>query len=407
VRAVWWLVMLAIAWPRAGNAEDLDAPDPEILRELSKAYELDTEYFTLRFGGGFLVDYVRFWQDDDSEAQMALHPESGIRDLRGLASGRLYWQRLSYTIGYMYDVPPNKWRFRQTGLKLALPELGGYLFVGRTKEGFSTNKLMVGYYGWFNERAAVNDAMLPILGDGLRWTGKLFGGGLVYNVGAFADPLSDEEPFNKNDWQVAARAVWLPIADAAEDHVVHLALDARYAGANDGFLQYRSKPEAFLAQSQAVDTGMFPASRSAMAGVEAYYVRGPWSAGLEYFFNRVSSTPTGDPFFHGGEVFAAYMFTGETHPYNADGAFFTNVVPDSSLFAGGTGAWELAVRGSLVDLDSGLVTGGKLTRFTALVNWYVSRSLRLEACYGFGVLDRSNLESATHFLQTRIQLSIE
>jgi hypothetical protein len=39
-------------------------------------------------------------------------------------------------------------------------------FLGRTKQGFSTNKFMVGYYGWFNERSAANDAFLPILADG-------------------------------------------------------------------------------------------------------------------------------------------------------------------------------------------------------------------------------------------------
>jgi hypothetical protein len=29
----------------------------------------------------------------------------------------------------------------------------GHIFVGRTKEGFSLNKVMIGYGGWTNERA--------------------------------------------------------------------------------------------------------------------------------------------------------------------------------------------------------------------------------------------------------------
>jgi phosphate-selective porin OprO/OprP len=396
----------AIAW-----CEDLDAPDPTEESELSKAYEYERGGFSLRFGGGLLFDYAHYWQDEDSEQQLELRPESGIRDLRVLVSGRLFWSRLTYTLGYMYDARPNEWRFRQTGLNLQVPELGGYLFIGRTKEGFSTNKLMVGYYGWFNERSAANDAFIPILADGARWTASVFGGKLIYNIGAFADAISDKESFNKNDWQVAGRAVWLPLAqpDSKTDvrPVLHLAVDARVAGANDGFLQYRSKPEAFLAQSYAVDTGKFEASRSTMLGVEAYYARGPLSSGTEYFFNKVSSSSTNDPFFHGGEVFVAYLLTGETHPYNFRGGFFQDVVPAKSFFSGGPGAWELALRCSYVDLDSGLIAGGKFTRITPLLNWYMSDTLRFEAAYGYGMLDRDGLQGTTQFFQTRIQLSIK
>jgi phosphate-selective porin OprO and OprP len=399
--------------PSHGVCEDLDAPDPSDVTR-SKTYEYEHEYFSIRLGGGLLIDYARYDQDDDSERQIFLNPESGIRDLRGLASGRIIWPRLTYTVGLMLDVRPNDWRFRQTGLRIQIPELGGYLFLGRTKEGFSTNKFMVGYYGWFNERSAVNDAFIPILADGARWTASAFGGHLVYNVGAFADALSDDESFNKNDWQGAGRVVWLPLAgDESDvetdptDTVLHLAGELRYAGANDGFLQYRSRPESFLAQEFAVDTGQFPASRSTIVGVEAYYVRGPFSSGLEYFFNQVSSEPTNDPFFHGGEIFAAYLFTGETHPYNKGGGYFDDVVPSETFFSGGPGAWELAVRLSYVDLDSELVSGGKFSRATALVNWYLTDTLRFEAAYGYGVLDRFGIEGGTHFFQTRIQLQVK
>ncbi len=397
---------LLTAWPARGVCEDLDAPDPKDVT-VSKAYHFETDYFSIRLGGGLLIDYTRFVQDEDSEMQLDLHPESGVRDLRGLVSGRLPIPRVTYTFGYMLDVRPNEWRVRQTGLRIAVQELGGYLFLGRTKEGFSTNKFMVGYYGWFNERSAANDAFLPILADGARWTASVLGGKLVYNVGAFADPLSDDESFNKNDWQVAARAVWLPLGGSSEDGMLHLAGEARYAGANDGFLQYRSKPEAFLAQENAVDTGMFEASRSTMLGAEAYYVHGPLSSGLEYFVNQVSSTPANDPFFHGGEIFVAYMFTGETHPYKQEGGYWEDVTPARTFFSGGCGAIELALRASYVDLDSETIQGGKFFRVTSLVNWYLTSALRFEAAYGYGLLDRFDLVGGTHFFQTRVQVQVK
>lgn len=392
--------------PTTARSEDLDSPDPEEVGP-SKAYEYDHEYFSLRFGGGLLSDYNGFEQDADSEQQLGLHNEIGIRDLRFLVSGRTPVKGLIYTWGYAYIASTNEWRFRQTGLKLMIPALNGSVFLGRTKEGFSTNKFMVGYYGWFNERSVANDAFIPILADGIRWTGAGAGNRIVYNVGAYADPISDVESFNKNDWQLAARVVWLPLGTVSEEGVLHLALEGRFAGANNGQLQYKSKPESFLAQTNIVDTGLFDASSSAMAGIEAYYVHGPLSSGLEYFVNRVSSGPADDPFFHGGELFAAYMFTGETHPYKADAAIFEDVIPKRTFFEGGWGAWELAMRMSYVDLTSGPIQGGTFFRFTSLVNWYVTANLRLESAYGYGLLDRFDRTGGIHFFQTRVQLQFK
>ncbi|HEY5920484.1 MAG TPA: porin, partial [Kofleriaceae bacterium] len=293
-----------------------------------------------------------------------------------------------------------------TGLKLQFPELGGFLFVGRTKEGFSTNKMMVGYYGVFSERNAANDAFIPILADGLRWTAVGFGGKLVYNVGVFADPWSEKHSFNKNDWQFVGRAVWLPFAVPDSGDVLHLAADARYAAADDGMLQYRSKPEAFLAQSFAVDTGELEASRSTMLGVEAYYHPGPWLLGGEYYVNQVSSMPADDPLFHGGEIFAAYMITGEKHPYNGRAGVFLDVTPKRSLVNGGPGAWEIALRATYVDLDSGTIAGGTFFRVTPVLNWYVTDVLRFEAMYGYGVLDRFGMSGGAQYFLTRMQIAL-
>ena len=136
----------------------------------------------------------------------------------------------------MYDKAKNDWRFRQTGIMVEVPELWGSIFVGRTKEGFSTSKIMVGYQGWTNERAAINDALLPILADGIKWSGYVPSGKFVYNFGWFGDSRTENESFNKNDNQFAARAVWLPFT-GTDKGILHLALEARSAASNDGFLQ--------------------------------------------------------------------------------------------------------------------------------------------------------------------------
>lgn len=392
--------------PRTVRSEDLDSPDPEEVTP-SKAYQYDHEYFSIRFGGGFLFDYNGYDQDADSKQQLDLNNEIGIRDLRMLVSGRTPFKGLVYTMGYAYIADKNEWRFRQTGFRLAIPALSGAFFLGRTKEGISTNKFMVGYYGWFNERSAVNDAFIPILADGIRWTGTAASNLFVYNVGAYADPVSKVESFNKNDWQLVGRFVYLPLGTDPEAGLLHLALSGRFAGADNGQLQYKSKPESFLAQENVVDTGKFDASTSTIGGIEAYYENGPLSSGLEYYVNWVSSGPANNPFFHGGELFAAYMFTGETHPYKAISGVFEDVIPKRTFFEGGWGAWELAMRLSYVDLTSGPIQGGMFSKFTALVNWYMTSALRLEAAYGYGLLDKDNRTGGMHLFQTRVQLQFK
>ncbi len=406
-RACWIAAALIVGDAHSPLAEDLDAPDPGFEEPSPEHWnEYDSRYFSIRAGGGMLIDYVDFDQSAASAEMMPVDATGGIRDLRLLVAGKLFTKNLIYSVGYMYDAANDKWLFRQTGLNIAVPRLNGMLFIGRTKEGFSTNKMTTGYFGWFNERSAANDAFLPILADGVRFTAAPFGGKLVYNLGGFNDVLSETESFNKNDWQFVGRAVWLPFAGPDSNQVLHLATEVRYAGSEDGFLQFRSKPEAFLAQSFAVDTGKFEADRSTIFGVEAYYLRAPFSGGGEYFFNQVQSTPARDPFFHGGEVFVAYMFTGETHPYNARSAVFEDVVPHRSLVDGGPGAWELAVRLSYVDLDDEMIAGGKFLRITPLLNWYPTDTVRFEAAYGYGMLDRMNMDGGTQFFQLRMQIVI-
>ncbi len=126
--------------------------------------------------------------------------------------------------------------------------------------------------------------------------------------------------------------------------------------------------------------------------------------GMEYYFNQVSSPETNNPLFHGGEIFAAYLFTGEVRPYNTRGAYFEAVSPAQSVFEGGRGALEGVLRYSYSDMDSGTIHGGKFWRITPMLNWYLSDNVRLEFVYGYSQLDRFGLTGYTQYFQTRLQV---
>lgn len=376
-------------------------------RRLISWNEIEGPWATLRIGGGFLYDYAAYSQDADSKEQMGLEPTDKLRDFRFLLKGRFTLiEGFSYTLGYMYDAAAGEWRFRQSGLQYEVPALRGRVFIGRTKEGISTNKMMVGYQGWTLERATANDAFLPILADGIKWMGNSKDGRIAYSLGWFGDQFSDDESFNRSDSQVVGRVVWLPLLLSDPERLLHLGAAWRHAKANDGTLQMRSKPESFPAQSYAIDTGRFAAQGSDIFAIETYYRPGPLLFGMEYFFNQVHSREADDPFFHGGEAFIAWIATGEVRPYNTTTTTFDRVSPARTVFEGGPGAWEFVLRYSCTDLDSRAIEGGRFWRITPLVNWHLSDNVRLEFAYGYGMLDRFGLHGATQFFQTRLQLQL-
>jgi phosphate-selective porin OprO/OprP len=384
------------------EAGEADAETPR--RRLIRWNEYDGPFFTIRVGGGVLYDYAAFSQDEESTEQFQLAPEVKPRDGRILFKGRLKFKRpVTWSAGFMYDGATDSWLVRETGIMVEVPEMWGHVFVGRTKEGFSLNKVMVGYAGWTMERATISDATIPILADGVKWLGLAPKLRLLWNFGVYGDWLSQGQSFSTYDHQIVGRLAWLPAF--RERTRLHLGASLRYGQPDEGVLRLRSRPENFIAP-YFVDTDEFPADNTKMVGVEAYYRPGPLLLGTEYFVQKVKAPTAGDPVFHGGDAVVSWLLTGETRAYNTRGGFFNQVSPARSVFEGGPGAWELVGRVSYIDLDDGPVRGGRFWRVTPMMNWYLSDQVRLEIAYGYGVLDRFNLVGATHFFQTRLQLQL-
>jgi phosphate-selective porin OprO and OprP len=301
----------------------------------------------------------------------------------------------------MYDRNNDEWLVRQTGVMVAVPELKGHVFVGRSKEGISLNMVMVGYAGWTMERSTTVVATVPLLADGIKWLGYVPKRHLLFNIGWYTDVLSEGQSFSSYDHQFVSRVGWLPIL---EDNgtLLHVALAGRYGLVNDRTLRLRSRPELNVAP-YFVDTEPFAARDTRLAQGEVYYRPGPWLFGTEYFVQKVNALDQPDPLFHGGDAVVSWLITGETRRYNTAGGYFLAVSPKRTVFQGGPGAWEAVLRFSYIDLDDGPIHGGRFWRLTPMVNWYLSDHLRLELAYGVGQLDRFGLVGTTQFLQTRLQ----
>jgi len=305
-----------------------DADTDEKPRKLGKGSwnEFDFGFTTFRFGAGFLMDLMTQIQDDASKTQVTMEPGFKVRDFRLIFRGRFNTKRpVSWQTGLMYDGATDTWFVRQTGLMIAVPELWGNFWIGRAKEGFSLNKVMVGYDGFTMERQTFTDATVPLLADGIKWLGYIPSSHLLWNVGVFTDVLSEGQSFSSYDYQFVARVAWLPlISDTGK--LLHIGGNFRTGQANNGQMRLRARPEANLAP-YFIDTGTFDAQSASTMGVEAYYRPGPWLFGLEYYFQRVNAPASGDPTVNGGEVVAAWLVTGDVRSYNKVGGYFRAVSP--------------------------------------------------------------------------------
>lgn len=375
-------------------------------RNLLSRLNVNLGFTTFELGGGMLVDYIGY--DSDSAARSQFDPPSigKLRDARFLVGGRFTTKRpFTWQAGVMYDAAAKKWLVRQTGIMIAIPELWGHVFIGRAKEGFSLNKVMVGYDGWTMERQPFTDASIPLLADGIKWLGYVPSQHWFWNLGAFVDKLSQGQTFSSYDHQFVARVGWVPLVADTAGTLVHTALSYRIGKPDRDSLRLRSRPEAFEAP-YFIDTGTFPASRSQQFGPEIYFRPGRFLLGGEYYWQYANSDRDGNLWFNGGEVVATWLATGETRSYNTVGNYFRSIAPARSVIGGGPGAWELVLKYSYANLNSREVQGGRFARVTPMINWYITDNMRLELGYGFGVLNRFGTIGRTQFFQARLQTEL-
>jgi phosphate-selective porin OprO/OprP len=376
-------------------------------RQLFSRMKFDAGFTTVTIGGGLLFDGAGYAQDSISRAQVgSLDPVIKLRDFRFLLNGRFKTKRpITWQTGIMYDEPNKKWLFRQTGLMVAVPEIWSHFFIGRAKEGFSLNKVMTGYDGWSMERLPFTDAVIPLLADGVKWLAITPDRHFFWNLGMFTDYLSKGQSFSSYNHQFVARVGWVPLVSDSVGTLLHVALNFRAGSLDADSVRLRSRPESFTAP-YFIDTKKFPATSASTMGIETYYRPGRVMIGGEYYWQRVQSPQTGNPWFHGGEFVATWLTTGETRSYNTVGNYFRDISPTKTVVEGGPGAWEAVFKLSYSNLTNGPLQGGIFWRATPMLNWHMTDNVRLEFGYGYGRLFELGARGVTHFFQSRIQMQL-
>ena len=387
----------------------LEVSPDDFLQKKKPPNEFEGTYSTLRVGLGYIGDAATYIQNATFKRQMdsaglAFGSKFETRDFRVMASGVSKIKRdISWKIGFMYDGDTKVWLLRETGITIGLPELFSHVFIGRTKEGYSMIKVMNGHSGLAAERQMGLDA-IPILADGIKWFGYLPKSKIFWNMGYFNDVFSKGQSFSTYAWQYDVRIGWMPAYDKEKNKVAHIAANFRYGKPLDKKMTLKSRPESNPAP-QIINTGLFQTDNSTHTGAEFYYSTGSLMIGSEIMMHSFKSKDFEDHKFYGGDLTLSYLFTGAKRPYNTAGSIFGFVPVKKSVFKGGWGELEGVLKFSSLDLEDGSIHGGKFWRITPMINWYMSKVVRMEFIYGYGVLDRYNLKGGLQIFQVRLQLS--
>jgi phosphate-selective porin OprO/OprP len=221
--------------------------------------------------------------------------------------------------------------------------------------------------------------------------------------------VGQSQPFaeaSSDTLRAIGRGVWRPLDEAGPGgDLLHLGLSASFVLAGGGSLQYRSRAESILSPYLA-DTHEIEGN-SAFVGLEAAWRRGPLTIQGEMLRSFVDAEEEGSLQLHGAYAQATWVLTGEERPYQRGQAIWGRIEPARPLAPrrGRWGALELTARTSWLDLDDGVIEGGRLWSASVGPAWTWNRWVRLLGSYVFARPTRSDEDDA-HVLQLRIELQL-
>lgn len=261
--------------------------------------------------------------------------------------------------------------------------------------------------GLFLERAAVAEMVrglaggdarsgLGVLANGERWyASAVLTGAVVGATGEFDEQTG-----------YLARVALNPLGDKTWGLHLGANLQGVLQPADTGagvtetkILRLRERPELRVDGIRLVDTGNINADGATAYGLELGGFYRNFQLSSEAFRVDVDRVGAFDPSFGGWYVQGAWTLTGESHVWTSASGGFKGVKPAKAFGKGGLGAWELAARYSVLDLDDGAgvrgaaalaggIRGGEQKITTFGLNWYPNAVFRFQAQYQQVVVDR-------------------
>lgn len=396
-----------------------DKKNIEIKVQWKNGFRISSEdkAFNVKFVGRILNDWAVINADDELENVFGetLLEGSGteFRQARIEFSGTIY---NDITFRSEYDFAGGDADFKDVWVGMKnVPGLGEIRF-GHQKEPFSLEQLNNVMYLVFMEKGLIS-ALVPTRNTGVKIINSTADNKIGWSLSVMKDVDDTGDGFKDgSDYNITGRVSGLPVSSDNGRNLLHLGLSYSHQFRKDNnTLRLRERPETHITDVRLADTGNIAGVKSVdLLGGEMGYVRGPLSLQSEYVYAMVDSQASNNPEFFSWYIFCSYFFTGENRAYRQDdgGGEFTRIKikNDFHINRPGRGAWEIALRYSMLDLNDNDIRGGKETNWTIGLNWFLNPNLRWGLNYILAeIRDRDSggvsIDKAdTDILMTRFQI---
>lgn len=379
-------ILLAAAAPFCVHGAGFSAGLDEGVR-----YETPGGDLKLRLGGRLHLDGATFDED-----KALLEDDLMVRRARLSLQADLY---RDWRLSLDYDLTDEEERYRSLSLRYS-----GYhkshITVGQFQEPFGLEEATSSNAILFMERSLAN-ALAP--GTNVGFGVKRWGDNWSASGGLFWETyIEDADPFASREGRgVTGRFTVAPLE--GKERVVHMGLSASWRVPDErGRLRFRTGPESGVTEVRLIDTGLIRHVDDYFTrGVEAAATVGPFMVQGEYVSTAVArNAGRDDVSFNGGYLAASYLLSGKQRRYSASSGAFGAVRLENGS------AWELALRRSSLDLNSGVISGGRQVNTSWGVNWYPHENVRLMFNYIQVDTDEAAGNDDPAILQARLQLAI-
>ena len=347
-------------------------------------------------------DWAGFLSDsDDIEAATGDSLDDGTEFRRArLGIEGTIFKRLEFEADY--DFADGESEIKDAYVAFLNIPVAGTIFLGHFKEPVGLENLTSSNYVTFMERSLMNE-FTPSRNSGIMVRNSWLEDHATFAVGVFKDTNSQGAGTGDGGYSLSLRGTAAPIIEQEGRQLVHLGVSYSRRDAEDDEVKFRSRPEVHLSP-RFVDTGDFAADRVDILGVELAAVFDSFSAQAEFMNAFVDSEANSDPNFYGLYAQVSYFVTGEYRRYNRAKGSFKKIKPVSNFLSSdeGTGAVELALRYSRLDLSDEMILGGELQDFTFGVNWYLSSKVRMMLNYIYA--DLKDVDEVS-IAQARMQIA--
>lgn len=313
--------------------------------------------------------------DDQLEAGLGdLEDHVGFRRAR-LGIGGLLHNRFQFLFEYDFAEGDVSFSDMYVGL-LDLPL--GNLKIGHFKEPFSLEELESSNDITFLERSLTN-SLAPRRNVGIMLYDDFLDQQATWALGLFRETDDTAVDTGNNQYAATGRVTGLPWYANDGRQLLHLGLAYSYREPTDDTIKIRSRPENFDSL-YFIDTTDLAVNSGQYLGGELALLYGPFSLQSEANYVTLDQSVGSNAEFTAAYLMASYILTGENRSYKRSSGTFGGVKPTDPFVSSndlGTGAWEVALRSSWLDLNDHEIAGGKLHNLTLGLNWYMFNNARM------------------------------